>query len=151
MRNWSFVRFVRDGCLQGILGPALFCISIGVAVTYPATTFAEENIPKLVGTWKGENKTISDKKGFRTWIKTVVITEQKDRRFRGYFTYSAGTKHFFGVIFPDNISLSWVASDSKGYNHGRILGPDRISACYIESWEEATAGCAELTRQSAGR
>ena len=47
--------------------------------------------------------------------KTVEITEHQDRRFRGHFTYPAGTENFFGVIYPDNISFTWVASDSKGY------------------------------------
>jgi hypothetical protein len=108
----------------------------------------DEAIPNLVGTWVGENRTVSDKKGYRVWgEKTVEITEQQDRRFRGHFTYADGTKHFFGVIYPDNVSFTWVASDSKGYNHGRILGPDRIAACYVEAGEEATAGCADLTRK----
>lgn len=106
------------------------------------------NIPNLVGTWVGENRTVSDKKGYQVWgTKTVEITEQQDRRFRGHFTYPAGTKKFFGVIYPDNISFTWVASDSQGYNHGRILGPDRIAACYVESGPDATAGCADLTRE----
>lgn len=108
---------------------------------------ASETIPNLVGTWSGDNNTISDKKGLKTWKKTVHITEQTDRRFRGHFVYSAGRKDFFGVIYPDNLSFTWVAADSKGYNHGRILGPDHIAACYVEPGEEATAGCADLTRE----
>ncbi len=120
-----------------------------LAVAAPQARAADdEAIPNLVGTWVGENRTVSDKKGYRIWgEKTVEITEQQDRRFRGHFTYADGTKHFFGVIYPDNLSFTWVASDSKGYNHGRILGPDRIAACYVESGEEATAGCADLTRK----
>ncbi|MGD9668079.1 MAG: hypothetical protein AB7U75_03380 [Hyphomicrobiaceae bacterium] len=106
-----------------------------------------DEIPNLVGTWTGDNNTISDKKGLKTWKKTVHITEQTDRRFRGHFVYSAGRKDFFGIIYPDNVSFTWVASDSKGYNHGRILGVDRIAACYVEPGEEATAGCADLTRE----
>jgi len=113
-----------------------------------APVAAEEAIPDLVGTWVGENRTVSDKKGYRVWgKKKIEITEQRDRRFRGHFSYPEGTKRFFGVIYPDNISFTWVASDSKGYNQGRILGVDRISACYFESGEDATAGCAELLRQ----
>ncbi|MEO1281527.1 MAG: hypothetical protein AAFR75_11120 [Pseudomonadota bacterium] len=104
--------------------------------------------PNLVGTWKGQNKTISDLKGLRAWDKTIHITEQTDRRFRGYFTYSAGTKKFFGIVYPDNQTVSWVASDSRGYNQGRILSSDRLAACYIESGIDATAGCADLTRVS---
>lgn len=126
-----------------LLGATALSLAIGGAL------HAEEGkIPNLVGTWVGENRTVSDKKGFRIWgEKTVVITEQKDRRFRGHFTYVGGTKRFFGVIYPDDVSFTWVASDSKGYNHGRILGPDRIGACYIESGADGTAGCAELVRR----
>lgn len=119
-----------------------------VLVALSAATAIADDVPNMVGTWVGENRTISDKKGLREWKKTIHITEQVDRRFRGHFTYSAGTKKFFGVVYPDNVSFSWVASDSKGYNHGRILGADRITACYVESWEEATAGCADLKRTS---
>jgi hypothetical protein len=125
---------------------ALGCAVVLVAVS-SATAIADD-VPNMVGTWVGENRTISDRKGLREWKKTIHITDQVDRRFRGHFTYSAGTKKFFGVVYPDNVSFSWVASDSKGYNHGRILGADRITACYVESWEEATAGCADLERTS---
>lgn len=108
---------------------------------------AADAVPNLVGTWSGDNNTISDKKGMKTWKKTVEITEQTDRRFRGHFTYADGHKKFFGVIYPDNSTFTWVSTDSKGYNHGRILGPDRIAACYVEPGEEATAGCADLARE----
>lgn len=105
-------------------------------------------IPDMVGIWSGENVTVSDLKGYQVWGEKVVeIIEQKDRRFRGTFTYPDGTKNFFGVIYPDNISFTWVASNSKGYNHGRILDDNTIGACYVESWEQATAGCATLTRK----
>jgi hypothetical protein len=109
---------------------------------------AQGDIFNMVGTWQGVNRTISDKKGLREWDKTIHITEQTDRRFRGHFTYSAGTKRFFGVIYPGDESFTWVASDSKGYNHGRILDDDRITACYVEPGEEATAGCSDLRRIS---
>lgn len=107
----------------------------------------EEDIPNLVGTWTGENNTYSEQKGYSSWAKTVEIIEQKGRLFKGQFTFSGGPKHFFGVIFPDNASFAWVSPDSKGYNHGRVLGKDHVSACYVESGAEATAGCAELTRK----
>ena len=107
-----------------------------------------KEIPNLIGTWSGENVTVSDLKGYKAWDNKVIhITEQTDRRFRGTFTYPDGTKNFFGVIYPDNISFTWVASNSHGFNHGRILGKDKIGACYVESWEQATAGCATLERQ----
>lgn len=108
-----------------------------------------QTIPNMIGTWKGENRTVSDLKGYKIWGEKVVhITEQKDRRFRGTFTYPDGTKNFFGVIYPDNKTFTWVASNSKGFNHGKILSDDQIGACYVEPWEQATVGCATLTRQS---
>lgn len=125
----------------------LFAAALAVAQGALSQEGAALDVPNLVGVWEGDNHTISDKKGLKTWKKTVQITEQTDRRFRGYFDYSAGRKSFFGVIYPDNISLTWVASDSKGYNHGRLLGADRLAACYVEPGEDATAGCAELKRR----
>ena len=31
-------------------------------------------------------------------------------------SYTDGTKNFFGVIHPDNQTITWVASNSRGYN-----------------------------------
>ena len=107
----------------------------------------DSKIPNLVGTWIGINKTISDSRGFRKWEKKVEILEQKDRRFKGSFSYTDGTKNFFGIIHPDNKTITWVASNSRGYNIGKILEKNKISACYVESGIDATAGCAELNRK----
>ena len=108
---------------------------------------SSEDIPNIVGTWIGENKTISDQRGFRTWEKKVEIIEQKGRRFKGTFSYTDGTKNFFGVIHPDNLTITWVASNSRGYNLGKLLTKNRLSACYVESGIDATAGCADLVRK----
>ena len=105
------------------------------------------NIPNLVGTWVGVNKTLSEQRGFRSWEKKVEITEQKDRRFKGTFSYTDGTKNFFGVIHPDNITVTWVASNSRGYNIGKLLDKNNLSACYVEAGIDATAGCADLKRK----
>ena len=108
---------------------------------------ANDHVPNIVGTWLGENKTISEQRGFRTWEKKVEIIEQNGRRFKGTFSYTDGTKNFFGVIHPDNQTITWVASNSRGYNLGKILDKNRISACYVESGIDATAGCADLMRK----
>ena len=110
-------------------------------------SIASENIPNLVGTWVGINKTISEDRGYRTWEKKVEILEQDERRFKGKFSYTDGTKNFFGVIHPDNKTITWVATNSRGYNMGKLLDKNKISACYVESGIDATAGCAELTRK----
>lgn len=136
--------FTRTTCLLTFAA----MLALAAPTTAGDEKVPSDKIPSLVGTWSGDNNTISDKKGLKTWKKTVHITEQTDRRFRGHFIYSAGRKNFFGVIYPDNETFTWVAADSKGYNHGRILGNDRIAACYVEPGEEATAGCADLQREA---
>ncbi len=108
---------------------------------------SSDNIPNIIGTWTGENKTISEQRGLRTWEKKVEIIEQDGRRFKGTFSYTDGTKNFFGVIHPDNQTITWVASNSRGYNLGKLLSKNRLSACYVESGIDATAGCADLVRK----
>lgn len=106
-----------------------------------------DSVPNLIGKWVGDNNTFSELKGMKSWQKKVDILEQTDRRFKGSFTYSDGTKNFYGIIHPDNITITWVASNSRGYNLGKILEKDKISACYVESGIDATVGCAELIRK----
>lgn len=142
---------------HGLLWLFTMCNSALLIYLLSQTSFQLQNettrnvgtkIPALVGTWIGPNETVSDLKGYRYWgEKKIDITEQKGRRFRGHFTYPGGTINFFGVIYPDNQSFTWVSSGSHGYNHGRILANGKISACYLESWEQATAGCATLSRK----
>ena len=107
----------------------------------------DKDIPNLVGTWVGVNNTLSEQRGYRSWEKKVEIIEQKDRRFKGTFSYTDGKKNFFGVIHPDNKTITWVASNSRGYNIGKLLNKNNISACYVEAGIDATAGCADLKRK----
>lgn len=132
---------------NSIINFALMALVLTGIAGYTSPARADTNIPTLMGIWTGENQTYSDKKGYLNWTKTIEITEQKGRLFKGHFTFSAGTKYFSGVIYPDNTSFTWVGVDSKGYSHGRIQGTDRISACYVESGEDATVGCVEMTKQ----
>ena len=94
-------------------------------------SIASEKIPNLVGTWVGINKTVSEDRGYRSWEKKVEILEQDERRFKGKFSYTDGTKNFFGVIHPDNKTITWVATNSRGYNMGKLLDQNKISACYV--------------------
>lgn len=122
-------------------------LSVFVAAAAVSTpSFADDNGPSLVGTWSGHTNSIGDIYGLRTRDRTVHITEQTDRRFRGYFVYEGGRRDFFGIVFPDNTSFAWTSTAAKGVTEGRILSGDRIAACYIEPGAEATAGCSDLTR-----
>ena len=61
--------------------------------TMPRVSAEPDVTQSLVGTWKGENRTITPQHGYHVQgEKTVVITDQQDRRFRGHFTYRAGAK-----------------------------------------------------------
>jgi hypothetical protein len=124
------------------------CCIAALSFLIAAASASAEEIPNLVGTWSGKTNSIGNVHGLRTRDRTVHITEQTDRRFRGYFDYEDGHKDVFGIVFPDNMSFAWVSPASKGTVQGRILAPDRIAACYIESGEQATAGCSDLARTS---
>ncbi len=137
---------------QGLLWCLVIINSIAIGCIYYSgkseKAESSQQIPNLVGRWSGENVTVSDEKGYKIWgDKVVNITEQTDRRFRGTFSYPDGTKNFSGVIYPDNLSFTWVSTNSRGFNHGRILGKNKIGACYVEAWEQATVGCATLERK----
>ncbi len=124
-------------------------VALIISCAGSGAALADDDVPNLVGTWVGPNRTVNNVKGFVDWgVKTVHITEQQDRRFKGHFTYPAGTKLFYGVIYPDNKSFTWVSADSKGYNHGRILDGDKIGACYVEAGPDGLAGCADMVRTS---
>ena len=123
----------------------IYYLIFSLLIVFNQNVKAEDNeVPNLVGTWIGKNDTLSEQRGYRSWEKKVEIIEQKDRRFKGTFSYTDGTKNFFGVIHPDNKTFTWVASNSRGYNIGKLLGNNRMSACYVESGIDATAGCADL-------
>ena len=111
-------------------------------------TLPDPGIPNLVGTWDGNADTIGDINGLRSRRRTIHITEQTDRRFRGHFVYDEGKISFFGIIYPDNVTFTWVNPKSKGYNNGHIFSAGHISACYVEAGAEATAGCSDLKRVS---
>lgn len=120
--------------------------AVVAAAATPQPSFAGNDGPSLIGTWSGHTNSIGDIYGLRTRDRTVHITEQTDRRFRGYFVYEGGRRDFFGIVFPDNTSFAWTSTAAKAVTEGRILGDDHIAACYIEPGAEATAGCSDLTR-----
>ena len=106
-----------------------------------------EYIINLTGIWKGINKSYSTEKGYRTWKKKIRIFEQKERIFKGNFTYADGEKNFLGTIRKNNKNFYWVSPESKGYIHGEILNINTIEICYTEAYKGAAVGCSILKRQ----
>jgi len=106
-----------------------------------------EYIINLIGIWEGINKSYSTEKGYRTWKKKIMIFEQKERIFKGNFTYADGEKNFLGTIRKNNKNFYWVSPESKGYIHGEILNINTIEICYTEAYKGAAVGCSILKRQ----
>ena len=106
-----------------------------------------EYIINLIGIWEGINKSYSTEKGYRTWKKKITIFEQKERIFKGNFTYADGEKNFLGTIRKNNKNFYWVSPESKGYIHGEILNINTIEICYTEAYKGAAVGCSILKRQ----
>ena len=106
-----------------------------------------EYIINLIGIWEGINKSYSNEKGYRTWKKKITIFEQKERIFKGNFTYANGEKNFLGTIRKNNKNFYWVSPESKGYIHGEILNINTIEICYTEAYKGAAVGCSILKRQ----
>ncbi|MBC50406.1 MAG: hypothetical protein CMI93_02450 [Pelagibacteraceae bacterium] len=106
-----------------------------------------EYIINLIGIWEGINKSYSTEKGYRTWKKKIRIFEQKERIFKGNFTYADGEKNFLGTIRKNNKNFYWVSPESKGYIHGEILNINTIEICYTEAYKGAAVGCSILKRQ----
>ena len=57
---------------------ALSAFSILALGSLDAPVAAEEAIPDLVGSWIGENRTVSDKKGYRVWGQKKIEIETHD-------------------------------------------------------------------------
>ena len=125
-----------------------FAAVLLVAHAFAAAPAAADDIPNLVGTWVGENRTVSDKKGYKIWgEKTVEITEQQDRRFRGHFTYPAGTRSSSVSSIRTTPHSLGSPPTAKATTTAASSGPTVSPPAMWSSGEDATAGCAELTRR----
>ncbi len=104
-------------------------------------------VPDMMGTWSGDNRTISAAEGYRVRKKSVNVTEQQGRRFKGTVDYADGTDRFIGILRSDNKSFMWVDIESQGHVFGEIVSPGVIEACYLHTGEDAVAGCSILVKQ----
>ncbi|MBL6934761.1 MAG: hypothetical protein ISR48_05055 [Alphaproteobacteria bacterium] len=112
---------------------------------FAAPAWAEA--PDLRGLWKGQNDTVSVKEGYRHREKSINITDQNGRRFKGTVDYSDGTNSFVGVLRGDNKTLIWADIGEDGHVFGTLLNPGVMEACYVNTGAAAVAGCAILIQQ----
>jgi hypothetical protein len=126
-----------------------------VALATPAA--ADNAVPDLRGTWKGESQSIvlggtphhpEQKAGEPRMTSvpfTLVIDKQDGRRFSGTFS---SARHSETVIAVVSRSGAIYMVDDDGYDMATMLGPDRMEICYLHlSSASRIASCTELSRQ----
>ncbi len=111
--------------------------------------FAEDDIPSLMGSWETVSCQVSHpQKGFMDSSFKVVIDEQKDRAFQGYFQFkSEGPppgKEFVGHIAPDNKRL--FGSFKRGVLIGEIVSEDELQLFMLKQGKEYNAVSLVLKR-----
>jgi hypothetical protein len=129
-----------------------------VALMALATPAAADNaVPDLRGTWKGESQSIvlggtahhpgqpANQPRLTSVAFTLVIDKQEGRRFSGTFS---SARHSETVIAVISRSGAIYMVDDDGYDVGTMLTPDRMEICYLHlSSASRIASCTELTRQ----
>jgi hypothetical protein len=123
---------------------------------FPAA--AQNAIPDLRGTWKGESESIvlgggnphhpatpADEAQLRSVAFTLTVDKQDGRRFSGTFASARSTEKVIAVISRGGTIF---LADDEGYTHGTMLAPNRMELCYLHvSAAARIASCVELTKQ----
>ncbi|MDD4447526.1 MAG: hypothetical protein PHN61_07600 [Methanothrix sp.] len=99
-------------------------------------------VPYLIGNWTGSQNTYVAENGSYKLLEnestSLVITEQKDRLFTGYVTYTSDGKviveNLAGAIGLDNKTY-YVAESNEGYDFGTIISDDEIEHIYLADGE----------------
>ena len=74
--------------------------------------------------------------------KKVEILEQKIEDLKEPFHIPMARKIFL-VLYSNNKTITWVASNSRGYNMGKLLDKNRMGLVML-NLNRYTAGCADL-------
>lgn len=124
-----------------------------LGMSYPA--FAED-LPDLVGTWKGNYTGVHvgptpHRKGeagvnFGKELEFVlVIAEQHGRDFAGQLKVGEKTETLIGSIGPDN--KGGIMLDNDGQYFFDIVNGNTIDNCYLHTTPNSkVTGCARMTR-----
>lgn len=129
--------------------PLVLALSLGatLAVAVPASA---QQVPSLVGTWKGPSDGVGMEMGYVTADYGFVVEEQRGRSFKGKVIYPVpgGTKSepIHGTITPDLKTVYVVGDD--GFHIGTLQPDGKFDLCYLEvDDDDALALCARLTKQ----
>ena len=132
------------------------CILFVALIAAPAA--AQNAIPDLRGTWKGNSETVvlgvgnehhagpqSSEPRMSTVSFTMTIDKQDGRRFSGTFASARHSAKLVGII-GRNGSIYLV--DDNGTSEGTMLAPNRMDLCYLMRLPATRlASCTELTKQ----
>jgi hypothetical protein len=131
---------------------------IVVLVALAAPAAADNAVPDLRGTWKGESQSIvlgatphhtkqqTDEPRLTSVAFTLVIDKQDGRRFSGTFSSAHHSETVIAVI---SRSGTIFMVDDDGYDVATLLAPDRMEICYLHlSPVSRIASCTELSRQA---
>ena len=120
------------------------------------TGICTAQVPDLVGNWTGSEIAYIAENGTYKLLEDgsvrLVISDQKDRLFTGYLTYSLDGKDivesFAGTIGLDN-RMVHIAELNDGYDFGTIISNDEIELIYLADGENGRAAIEKLYRMSA--
>jgi hypothetical protein len=128
-----------------------------VLLAFVAPAAADNAVPDLRGTWKGESQSIvlggtphhpeqkTDQPRLTSVAFTLVIDKQDGRRFSGTFS---SARHSETVIAVISRTGTIYMVDDDGYDVATMLTPDRMEICYLHlSSGSRIASCTELSRQ----
>ncbi len=127
-------------------------VSILTAALATVPASAQEEFPRIVGTWTGEGlgvaRTGEGPVEYADDAVTQVVTEQKGRRFAGEIRSTSGGEAFskpFVGVFVDATNFLW--SEPSGIVQGRLVDGNTILSCYAHTGETPLiAACNTLTR-----
>jgi hypothetical protein len=125
-----------------------------------AQTPAQDSIPDVRGTWKGQSESVvygagdhphhgpgpsQDAIRFTSKAFTMTIDKQDGRRFTGTFS---SDRHSETVIAVLSHSGPIFMVDDDGYDVGTLLAPNRMELCYMHlSAASRVASCTVFTKQ----
>jgi hypothetical protein len=128
---------------------ALLAVSL-FALSLFAKPGIAQDVPSIVGTWKGPSDGLSAKDGWVTGPVTLAVTEQRGRSFKARITYASPkggdqTENIVGTFAPDGKAIYLAADDGI---HIASLQGTTLDACYLEPGDDdGLAVCARLEKQ----
>jgi hypothetical protein len=138
-----------------------FAALVAVLVVAPigGHAAAQQGVPDLRGTWKGESESIVRGGGggthhpgpataeprFTSVPFTLVVDKQNGRRFSGTFSSARSTEAVIAILSRSG-TIYMVDDDAHAW--GALLAPNRMEICYLhQSAATRIASCTELTKQ----